>query len=92
MIVNHGYIRGKTRQAEDREIRTTVYNILRNTEAIGCKTMSYTLLIQRVGEHLEEIRLTYNTQRVKEVINEMILEDILYRVTGEEDRHIGLVK
>ena len=84
------YIKGKRRRAEDREIKTTVYNILKNTEAIGCKTMAYPLLIQRVCEHLENINLTYKEQRVHEVIEEMILENMIYRVTSSNGFNVGL--
>lgn len=85
-----GYIKVKQRRAEDREIKTTVYNILRNTEAIGLKTMDYDLLLQRTGEHLEELRLTYTRERLVEIIDEMIHEDILYRVTNEDGIRVGL--
>ena len=84
------YIKGKRRRAEDREIKTTVYNILKNTEAIGCKTMAYSLLVQRVCEHLEQINLTYTPSRVDEVITEMILENMIYRVTSEHGYNVGL--
>lgn len=87
-----GYIRGKQRKAEDREIKTTVYNILRNTEIIGCKTMEYSLLLQRVCEHLEEIRFTYNIPQVEKCVSDMILDNMLYRVTGTDEIRIGLVK
>lgn len=87
-----GYIRGKTQKAEDRQIKTTIYNILRNTEAIGCKTMEYHMLIQRVGEHLDEIRYTYNTTRIENCLQEMIQDNMIYRVTGENEIRIGLVK
>lgn len=87
-----GYIRGKTRRAETREIKTTIYNVLKNTEAIGCQTMSYLLLVQRVGEHLEEIRLSYNRGQIVEVLEEMMNDDIIYRVTNEEGLRVGLTR
>lgn len=86
-----GYIKGKKRRAETREIKTTVYNILRNTEAIGEKTMHYDLLLQRVGEHLEELMLLYEHEKIVEVVHEMIMEDMLYRTTTETGYYIGLV-
>ena len=92
MIVNHGYIRGKTRQAETREIKTTIYNIIRNTEAIGLKTMDYDLLVQRCGEHLEELRLNYTRSQIVKVLEEMIHDDILYRVTNEDGIRVGLTR
>lgn len=73
------YIKLKTRKAENREIKTTIYNILKNTEAIGLKTMDYNLLIQRVGEHLEEIRLTYNDKKIVEIIDEMTKTGMIYQ-------------
>ena len=87
-----GYIRGKTRRAETREIKTTIYNVLRNTEAIGCQTMSYPLLVQRVGEHLEEIRLSYNRGQIVEVLEEMMNDDTIYRVTNEDGLRVGLTR
>ncbi len=86
-----GYVKGKKRRAEDREIKTTIYNILRNTEAIGRKTMQYDLLVQRTGEHLEEIRLNYTPQRVRDVLDEMILDDMIYRVSTGNTMKVGLV-
>ncbi len=88
----HGYIRNKKRRVEDREIKTTVYNILRNTEAIGCKTMEYFLLIRRVSEHLTQINLTHNTKQIERCVDEMIYDDMVYRVTNETTIKIGLVK
>lgn len=87
----NGYIKGKKRRAEDREIKTSIYNILRNTEAIGMKTMQYDLLVQRTGEHLEEIRLNYTHERIRNVLNEMILDDMIYRVSTGKDMKVGLV-
>lgn len=87
-----GYIRGKTRKAETREIKTTIYNIIRNTEAIGLKTMDYDLLVQRCGEHLEELRLNYTRSQIVKVLEEMKHDDILYTVTAINGVRVGLTK
>ncbi len=92
MIVNHGYIRGKTRKAETREIKTTIYNIIRNTEAIGLKTMDYDLLVQRCSEHLEELRLNYTRSQIVEILEEMKHDDILYTVTAINGVRVGLTR
>ena len=78
-----GYIKLKTRKAENREIKTTIYNILKNTEAIGKTKIPKDLLIQRTGEHLEEIRLTYTHQRIEENLQEMIQNKIIYQKEDE---------
>lgn len=87
-----GYIRGKTRRAEPREIKTTIYNILKNTEAIGLKTMDYDLLVQRCGEHLEELRLNYTRTQIVEILEQMKHDDILYTVTAINGVRVGLTK
>ena len=81
------YYPQKSRPAEEREIKTTVYNILRNTEAIGNNTMLYDVLVQRVGEHLEEIRLTYEKSSIEDAIKEMVFDDMVYLTDGM----VGLV-
>lgn len=85
------YIKGKSRRAEDREIKTTVYHILKNTEAIGNRTIDYQKLVNRVYEHLDEIRLNVSKDRIIEVIDEMLLEDMIYRVTTSKGMRVGLV-
>lgn len=80
----------KSRKAEDREIRTTICTILRNTEAIGNSTMEYETLTRRTCEHLENIRLTYTYKQIITILDEMIQEGLLYRVSTTEGMCIGL--
>lgn len=87
-----GYIRGKTRKAETREIKTTIYNIIRNTEAIGLKTMDYDLLVQRVCERLDELRLSYTNDKIVDILEEMIYADIIYRVSNDDGVRVGLTR
>lgn len=81
------YLNDKKRPAQNREIKTTIYHILRNTEAIGNKNMPYDLLIRRTTEHLEEIRLTHTTEQVENALNEMLHDDMIYHVDG----FVGLI-
>ena len=86
------YIKGRDRQAEDREIKTTIYHILLNTEVIGLQTMDHDMLISRCAEHLDELRLGYTTERITFAINDMLMDDTLYRVSNDNGYRVGLSK
>ena len=86
------YIKGRNRQAEDREIKTTICQILVNTEVIGLQTMDYDMLVSRTGEHLGELNLGYTPERIVDSINTMIQEDTLYRVSNDNGYRVGLSK
>lgn len=86
------YIKGRDRQAEDREIKTTIYHILLNTQAIGLKTMDHDMLLARCAEQLDELRLGYTTERITFAINDMLMDDTLYRVSNDDGYRVGLSK
>lgn len=85
----NGYIRGKTRKAEDKQIKTLIYNAIINTEKIGNKTISEQLLIQHVCEHMDMLRLNYTLPSVQRCLDEMIEEDKVYRVSTVKGMCIG---
>lgn len=92
MKTYQGYIKGrKTRKAEKREIKTLIFNALINTEKIGLKTIRYDTLLQRVGEHLEELRLNYTRPLLESCLDEMVHDDQVYRVSSNEGIRIGRV-
>lgn len=80
------------RRVEDREIKTTIFNILINNEAIGYKTIDYTLLIQLCRERLEDQKLNYTLERIVSVIEEMKKSDLLYTVTTISGDKLGLTR
>lgn len=53
--------------------------------------MQYDLLVQRCLEHLDSINLTVTSERVENVLSEMILENMIYRVSCDDDFKVGLV-
>lgn len=86
------YVKGRNRSAEDREIKTTIYHILLNTQAMGLQTMDYDMLLSRCAEQLDELRLGYTTERITFAINDMLMDDTLYRVTNDDGYRVGLSK
>lgn len=88
----HGYIKGTTRKAEDKQIKTLIYNAIINTEKIGNKTINEALLIQHVCEHMDMLRFNYNIPSVQRCLDEMIQDDKVYRVTTSDGIRVGLTR
>ena len=90
MTMIEGYIRGKkTQKATNKQIKTTIYNILRNTEAIGQTGMKEETLLQRTQEHMEEIRLITTQRQIQDCLSILIYEKQLCKT---KEGYIHLLK
>ena len=75
-----GYIRGKkTQKATNKQIKTTIYNILRNTETIGQNGMKEETLLQRTQEHMEEIRLITTQRQIQDCLSVLLYEKQVHK-------------
>ena len=74
-----GYIRGKTRTADDSQVITLIYHTLKNSEIIGVTGMDEELLLRRVSERLAELRLEYQQSQLDNCLTKLISKKVLIR-------------
>lgn len=84
------YIKTSTRLAEDKDIKHTIYEVIKLHETLGNASIDYRVLTQRVQEGLEEKRLDTTPFNIVSCIDDMIQDDLLYRVTSADGIRIGL--
>ena len=85
-----GHIRGKSQsRASNKQIKTIIYNMLRNTEAIGQTGMKKETLIRRTQEHMEEIKLITTQRQIQDSLSILIYEKQLCKT---KEGYIHLLK
>ena len=86
----NGFIKGKkSERATNTQIKTTIYNILRNTETIGQNRMKEETLLRRTQEHMEELRLITTQRQIQDCLSILIYEKQLCKT---KEGYIHLLK